>query len=112
MFYKNTKKKCIYFFIKSRQKKCILFPAQDCSTAPYTTNDEGLPSALLDYDGVMDFFQEEFGFDANETVALMGAHTLGAANPDNSGFNGVWVEGEPQYFNNEYYQVRSSCQVF
>ena len=89
-----------------------MFPAQDCSTAPYTTDDEGLPSALLDYDGVMDFFQEEFGFDANETVALMGAHTLGAANPDNSGFNGVWVEGEPQYFNNEYYQVRSLCQVF
>ena len=27
--------------------------------------------------GVTDFFASEFGFDANETVALMGAHTLG-----------------------------------
>jgi hypothetical protein len=34
----------------------------------------------------MKFFADEFGFSPNETVALMGAHTLGSAIPHNSGF--------------------------
>ena len=57
----------------------------------------GLPGSTLDHQGVMDFFAEgyfelfgnqikpknirffstEFGFDENQTVALLGAHTLG-----------------------------------
>ena len=57
----------------------------------------GLPGSTLDHQGVMDFFDEgyfelfgiqikpknirffatEFGFDENQTVALLGAHTLG-----------------------------------
>ncbi len=36
--------------------------------------------------GVMSFFADEFGFSVNETVALLGAHTLGSANTHNSGF--------------------------
>ena len=53
----------------------------------------------------MNFFATEFGFDANETVALMGAHTLGKASSGNSGFSGVWIKGEGDMFNNEYYKV-------
>ena len=54
----------------------------------------------------MSFFATEFGFDANETVALMGAHTLGGADPGNSGFTGIWIHDEALFFNNEYYKVR------
>ena len=54
---------------------------------------------------MMSFFATEFGFDANETVALMGAHTLGKASSDNSGFSGPWISGGTQFFNNEYYKV-------
>ena len=42
----------------------------------------------------MDFFQQEFGYTEREVTALMGAHTLGAADIFNSGFNGVWVNDE------------------
>jgi len=79
----------------------------DCDTAPYTDVDVGLPSATLDYDNVMSFFATEFEFDANETVALMGAHTLGRASTDNSGFSGVWISNEASFFNNEYYKKLS-----
>ena len=34
----------------------------------------------------MSYFADEFGFNPNETVALLGAHTLGSANTQNSGF--------------------------
>merc|ERR1711970_137427 len=76
----------------------------DCDTAHYTDVDVGLPSALLDHANVMSFFAGEFGFDDNETVALLGAHTLGRASSDNSGFTGVWINGEANFFNNEYYK--------
>jgi len=77
----------------------------DCSTAPYTTADVGLPSPHYNYEGLMDFFATEFGFTADEVVALMGVHTLGGAETYNSGFDGDWVEGEPDKFNNKYYSI-------
>ena len=36
--------------------------------------------------GLMSYFSENFGFSANETVALMGVHTMGRAATNNSGF--------------------------
>ena len=35
----------------------------------------------------------------------MGAHTLGNAHGNISGYNGVWVEGEMTQFDNKYYQL-------
>lgn len=55
----------------------------------------------------MAFFETEFGLDANETVALLGAHTLGRAQSSNSGFNGPWITGETTLFNNQYYKVKT-----
>lgn len=78
---------------------------KDCSTSPYTSENVGLPSALLDNFGVLDYFKKEFGFNETETVALMGAHTLGRANTSNSGFEGVWIEDEADTFDNDYYMV-------
>ena len=34
----------------------------------------------------------------------MGAHTLGGCKPQNSGYNGSWIDHEPNYFNQKYYQ--------
>ena len=68
------------------------------------------------------FFATEFGFDENQTVALMGAHTLGQVskhefyegnntwielqmNAENSGHSGVWTVGEANDFNNQYFKV-------
>ena len=38
----------------------------------------------------LDFFQENFGFNGQETVAIMGAHTFGRLNVHNSLFRYVW----------------------
>jgi len=63
----------------------------DCSTSPYTTDVENFPDATMNYTEIMDYFSFEFGFNALETTALMGAHTLGGANIFYSGYHGIWV---------------------
>jgi Peroxidase len=64
-----------------------------------------LPSANLDSHEILDFFAKQFGLDAQETVALMGAHTFGLVSNLNSGFgptNAGWVE-DPHTMDNAYY---------
>ena len=34
----------------------------------------------------------------------MGAHTLGNAHGNMSGYNGVWIQGEMTQFDNKFYQ--------
>lgn len=48
---------------------------QDCSD-PTGGPDRSLPSAHFTTDQVLSFFQTNFDFSAQETVAIMGAHTL------------------------------------
>lgn len=39
------------------------------------------------------------------TAAISGAHTIGQARPENSGFDGTWSDGANQdKFNNDYYR--------
>ena len=57
----------------------------------------------MNYTEIMDYFSFEFGFNALETTALMGAHTLGGANIFDSGYHGIWVRNEAGIFNNRYY---------
>merc|ERR1712127_313574 len=56
--------------------------------------DRHLPSPDLDTHALMSFFEEEFGFDARDTVAIMGSHTWGVLARENSGFDGAdgWLE--------------------
>ena len=71
---------------------CVQTSTKDCATnGPDTFRD--FPSAILTTHGLIDFMTERFGFNADETVALMGAHTLGKALPENSGYEGQngWV---------------------
>ena len=53
----------------------------------------------------LDFFQENFGFNGQETVAIMGAHTFGRLNVHNSLFRYVWTSRGTQFFNNDYYKM-------
>ena len=39
----------------------------------------------------VNFFQENFGFNGQETVAIMGAHTFGQLSIHNSLFRYVWT---------------------
>jgi len=63
-----------------------------------------LPGASLTTSEIVNYFDQEFGYTAQETVAIMGAHTIGTASRDNSGFQGEdgWVPNKLQ-LNNNYY---------
>jgi hypothetical protein len=53
------------------------------------TNAAIFPSNDLTTHQLLDFMNEHFGFNADETVAILGAHTIdGRALPQNSGFQG------------------------
>lgn len=64
-----------------------------------------MPSEELTTAQLLHFFSSEFGFNASETVALMGAHTLGSAHRGISGYNGPlgWVPNN-LVLSNSYYQ--------
>ena len=73
------------------------------------TEDRGphreLPSPHLDTHGLLEYFRVEFDYtEPWETVAIMGAHTLGVLSRVNSGFNGPngWL-GNTNELNNGYY---------
>eukprot|EP00984_Skeletonema_dohrnii_P008222 scaffold3016_cov114-Skeletonema_dohrnii-CCMP3373.AAC.1 len=64
-----------------------------------------LPSPDLDTKELLAYFQAEFDYqEAWETVAIMGAHSLGTLSRENSGFNGIngWL-GNTFSLNNAYY---------
>lgn len=60
------------------------------------------PSPHITADELVNFFAAEFSFTPDETVAIMGGHTLGTLSNARSGFNGAWVHGE-RVFDNEFY---------
>lgn len=84
----------------------------DCPSSPYSEEHLLYPSPNFDYQGVVSYFETEFGFTANETVALMGVHTLGKASRNNSGFMGKWVENEELMFSNSYYKLLKDAMWF
>jgi Peroxidase len=63
-----------------------------------------LPGANTNTHDLFSFFQKNYGFNQRETVAVMGAHTLGVLQRKNSGVNGPngWVINKHR-FDNEYY---------
>jgi hypothetical protein len=50
--------------------------------------DRALPSADLETHQLLAFFNVEFGLNERETVAIMGAHSIGTLTQTNSGFDG------------------------
>lgn len=65
------------------------------------TPSDRLPDATQGVQHLRDIFYR-MGFDDKEIVALSGAHTLGRAHKDRSGFEGNWTEN-PYHFDNSYY---------
>ena len=62
-----------------------------------------LPDALKKSDHIRDVFYR-MGFDDQEIVALLGAHSLGRCHTDRSGFTGPWSRA-PTTFSNQYFKL-------
>jgi hypothetical protein len=71
---------------------CRLNPPSRCAREGPDTHAD-FPTTILTTHELLDFMDQHFGFNMDETVALMGAHTLGKALPENSGYEGQngWV---------------------
>ena len=89
----------------------LTFGRSDCSSVPDEDSANTFPSALGDIDATLSYFETEFAFTPRETVALLGAHTLGRAHIENSGFEGRWVRSTEtagvnpaSVLDNEYYK--------
>jgi len=82
---------------------------EECSTGDIAglleANCDEFPSPNLATPGLLEFMDETFCFGNEETTAIMGAHTLGEARPENSGFEGIggWVPNMNK-LDNQYYQ--------
>eukprot|EP00512_Aurantiochytrium_limacinum_P013653 CAMPEP_0171574032 /NCGR_PEP_ID=MMETSP0961-20121227/5110_1 /TAXON_ID=87120 /ORGANISM="Aurantiochytrium limacinum, Strain ATCCMYA-1381" /LENGTH=731 /DNA_ID=CAMNT_0012129259 /DNA_START=56 /DNA_END=2248 /DNA_ORIENTATION=- len=61
-----------------------------------------LPVANGDFAHIFGIFVTRMGMTLRELVAIVGAHTLGAATSDGSGNNGIWVE-KNDVFDNQFY---------
>jgi len=68
-----------------------------------TDRPERHPNLEGNGDDTINFFNEEFGFSGRETVAIMGAHTLGEMNPTVSLLKYTWTTRAGNSFNNAYY---------
>lgn len=62
-----------------------------------------LPGPDLDTHGVLRYFEDTFGLDAQETVALMGAHSIGNVKRLESGFVGTGWDATPNLLDNGYF---------
>ena len=87
------------------RKDCISFD----SNKPFNTTfkafkSETKPNPNGNGDETLDFFKSNFNFNARETVAIMGGHTLGGMSVRNSLFKYAWTSKSNHLFNNEYYR--------
>jgi len=57
----------------------------------------------MDHDTMFAYFQSHFGYNANQTVALMGAHALGVMHRGVSGYSGSFTNGAVKKLDNQYF---------
>lgn len=79
------------------------FGRVDCQGSATGGPQRVLPSPDVTTAEILNYFSSNFGFNEEQTVALMGAHTLGASHRQNTGFNGQWVS-QNLVLSNSYYQ--------
>jgi hypothetical protein len=64
---------------------------------------QSMPSSSSTTEELLSFFSDNFGFNASQTVALFGAHSLGSAHREFTGFTGSWVSNN-LVLSNSYFQ--------
>jgi len=69
-----------------------------------TSTPESSPGVTMNGQQTVEWMKENFGFNAQETVAIMGAHTLGKFNKRQTMLKYTWTSREEHSFNNQYYR--------
>mmetsp|Transcript_36227 Transcript_36227/g.79173 ORF Transcript_36227/g.79173 Transcript_36227/m.79173 type:complete len:586 (-) Transcript_36227:259-2016(-) len=75
------------------------------SRAYETTRKEAGPNPHANGKATADFFQEWFGFSRRETVAILGAHSLGSLHGITNLFKYDWKRSQTHLLNNHYYRI-------
>eukprot|EP00457_Paulinella_chromatophora_P003723 gb/GEZN01003731.1/.p1 GENE.gb/GEZN01003731.1/~~gb/GEZN01003731.1/.p1 ORF type:complete len:556 (-),score=100.44 gb/GEZN01003731.1/:338-2005(-) len=76
----------------------------DCEAGGFPVRlKNSLPDANWERDDVLRFFGNRLGMTTEETIVLLGAHTLGRAEIANAGFDGAWTES-PGTLDNAYFK--------
>lgn len=77
----------------------------DCADAKKCPPMGRLPMATRDWKHIQEVFYDRLGFNAQETVALIGGgHGLGGCHARYSGFNGIWTK-TPFKWDNDFFKV-------
>ena len=92
------------------KQPCFRTGRVDCvptdTARPYiSSKHEVHPNSVGDGQELVTFFQQQFGFSGQETVAIMGAHTFGRLHIVTSLFRYVWTSSGTKFFNNDYYKM-------
>jgi len=81
------------------------FGRHECPSSPDSIDTKAFVGAAWGWSDIANWFDEHLGFSERETVAIIGAHTLGKAHSQFSGYSSVrWKRRNPDHLNNEYYQ--------
>ena len=81
------------------------FGRPDCITSPDADETGGtFPIPEVGWNDTYSWFDYHFGLTVRETVALIGAHTLGRAHLNASGYINPWVVPGSNILNNWFYQ--------
>ena len=86
---------------KYGRKDCI---PTNLDTPYKASKHEEHPNPEGNGDDTLDFFKSQFGFSGRESVAIMGAHTLGKMTAEVSMFKYAWTSRGMSIFNNQYYR--------
>jgi hypothetical protein len=84
------------------QQTCRDKDGQEVECSATRGSHRNIPDPNLTTRQLLQWFQDEFAFDTDEAVALMGAHSLGRKRQFNSGYDGPSTTNEYR-LDNEYY---------
>jgi len=81
------------------------FGRVDCESSPDATDTKQFASAAWGFQSISAWFQEHLDFNSREIVTIIGAHTLGKAHQQWSGYSSErWKRRGPDMLNNVFYQ--------
>ena len=90
----------------------IRYGRKDCPTSPNTTRIIKFPKAHGNLSVILDLFQVQINMTMRQAVAIIGAHSLGDAGRDRSGFLGPWTTPTNRFDNAFFRRLRNPNNVW